>query len=168
VNQATLIQTQQSKMLPTCLRESNCSLEVECFGLLGSVSMLRLLKDANIMGGELNVAQGIDEISRMIGELTAYIHEHRHGVANLSMKMDGLNLDISKQMNALETKLTARMDAAHAQMEERIKKLEEERIRNDTTRGLLTSLVNSRATGWIVAGVSAVIAWVNGWLHLPR
>lgn len=51
----------------------------------------------------------LDEISSAIGELRAYVHEHRHSSDNLSMKFDGLALDIAKRVEALELRLGMRI-----------------------------------------------------------
>ncbi len=51
----------------------------------------------------------LDEISMKIGELTSYTHQHRHEVANVSAKLDGLALDIAKRVEALEIRLGMRI-----------------------------------------------------------
>lgn len=58
----------------------------------------------------------LDEISQKLGELTAYTHEHRHGVNNLSQKFDALAIDLVKRVEALDTKMTVRIDEIHSKL----------------------------------------------------
>ena len=92
----------------------------------------------------------LDEISMKLGELTAYNHEHRHGVSNLSMKMDGLSVDVSRQIAALEAKLTVRMEESHTGLSARIAALETESNRRAGATGLAGVLLKSPALGWLV------------------
>ena len=48
----------------------------------------------------------LDEISRAIGRVDAYVHEFRHGTSNLSSKMDGMELQNSKRHETLKIELT--------------------------------------------------------------
>ena len=108
----------------------------------------------------------LDEISLKLGELTAYTHEHRHGVANLSMKMDGLSLDVAKQIAALEAKMTVRLDESHTSLSSRITALEAERNRRDGATNILGLVLKSPAIGWLVGAVISAWAILNGKVHL--
>jgi hypothetical protein len=65
------------------------------------------------------VSGQLDEISMKIGELTGYCHEHRHDVANVSTKLDGLALDIAKRVEALEIRLGMRISTLEQLQQER-------------------------------------------------
>jgi hypothetical protein len=115
----------------------------------------------------------LDEISLKIGELAAYTHEHRHGVNNLSAKFDALALDIVKRVEALDTKMTLRIDevvkaltSELAAANLRINALEAER---DRQQGALSAW-RWIAEKWPFAALgtilAAVIAWANGKLSL--
>jgi hypothetical protein len=125
----------------------------------------------------------LDEISQKIGELTAYTHEHRHGVNNLSAKFDALALDIAKRVEALDTKMTVRIDevvkslsadnlALSARLSEennklavRVAKLEDLRSRQDAQLGVWKWIVDKWPFAALAALLSSVIAWANGKLH---
>jgi uncharacterized protein YoxC len=107
----------------------------------------------------------LDEISQKIGELTAYTHEHRHGVNNLSAKFDALALDIVKRVEALDTKMTIRIDevvtsltARNEALAHRVESLERERERDRGMRGALDWVFKSPLIGWLVALIGFVVA----------
>jgi hypothetical protein len=101
----------------------------------------------------------LDEISRMLGELSAYVHEGRHGVNNLSTKFDALALDIAKRVETTKTELLVRFDT----MERRVAALEETAARNKGARNLAAWLLQSPLIGWIAAGAMAFVAlWKSG------
>ena len=58
----------------------------------------------------------LDEISLRIGELSGYVHEHRHGVNNLSAKFDAVALDMTRRVEALDVKMTIRIDEINANL----------------------------------------------------
>lgn len=100
----------------------------------------------------------LDEISQKIGELTAYTHEHRHGVNNLSAKFDALALDIVKRVEALDVKMTLRIDevvksltAENAALSTRVETLEAEARREEGRRGVLQWMLRSPVIGWLAA-----------------
>jgi hypothetical protein len=99
--------------------------------------------------------QGLDEVSRMIGELSAYMHEGRHGVNNLSTKFDALAIDIAKRVEAMRTELSIRLDG----MDARIAALEATADQNRGAKNLVTWFLQSPLIGWIAAGVMLAVAW---------
>jgi ribosomal protein L16 Arg81 hydroxylase len=86
----------------------------------------------------------LDQISERLGELAAYTHEHRHGVNNLSQKFDALALDVTKRMEAFDTKVTVRMDeiyrtltAENVVLKARVEVLETAKHQQDGAWGLV-------------------------------
>jgi hypothetical protein len=110
--------------------------------------------------------QKLEDISYQLGQLAAYVHEHRHGVNNLSMKMDGLSIDVAKQIAALEAKMTIRIDEGYNALSTRLTALETDRNRRDGAAGMLVGILRSPAIGWLVGG--ATFAWgvLSGRIHL--
>ena len=51
----------------------------------------------------------IDDISAAIGEIRAYVHEHRYSTAQLSQKFDTLPVSFRKDLVAMEAKLTSQI-----------------------------------------------------------
>jgi ribosomal protein L16 Arg81 hydroxylase len=111
----------------------------------------------------------LDEISQKLGELTAYTHEHRHGVNNLSQKFDALALDVARRVEALDTKMTLRTDEIHRALtaenvllQARVKVLEDEKSRREGAMGAVNWLLRN----WpIILGfltLVAVILAANG------
>lgn len=100
----------------------------------------------------------LDEISRMIGELSAYVHEGRHGVNNLSTKFDALALDIAKRVETMKTEISLRLDT----MDRRIALLEGVEAQRKGERGAVAWIVQSPLVGWIVGGAVAVWAVITG------
>lgn len=100
----------------------------------------------------------LDEISRMLGELSAYVHEGRHGVNNLSTKFDALALDIAKRVEIMRGELSMRLDA----MDGRIAALEEAAARTRGAKGLATWFLQSPLIGWLVAAALFAAAWWKG------
>lgn len=95
----------------------------------------------------------LDEVSRMIGELSAYVHEGRHGVNNLSVKFDALALDIAKRVETVGEQLGLRLDA----MDRRIAKLEAKSNEEKGARGVIGWILRSPLIGWLAA-LAVVIA----------
>ncbi len=108
----------------------------------------------------------LDEISLKLGELAAYTHEHRHGVANLSAKLDGLGVDVAKQIAVLEARMTARIDDIHQNHGERLAALEAERNRRDGASSIIALILKSPAVGWLVGVAGAAWAVLSGKLQL--
>ena len=86
----------------------------------------------------------LDEISEKLGELTAYTHEHRHGVNNLSQKFDALALDLVRRVEALDVKMTVRIDevvkmltAENVVLQARVDALEIDKQRRDGALSLV-------------------------------
>lgn len=112
----------------------------------------------------------LDEISQKIGELTAYTHEHRHGVNNLSAKFDALALDIVRRVEALDTKMTIRIDevvktltAENGALSARVALLEAAAEREKGMRGTVHWILHSPLVGWLVAlAVFFLGLWARG------
>lgn len=100
----------------------------------------------------------LDEISRMLGELSAYVHEGRHGVNNLSTKFDALAIDIAKRVETMRTELSVRLDA----MDGRIAALEETAARDRGARGAIGWFLHSPVIGWLGGFAIAVWAILSG------
>jgi hypothetical protein len=99
--------------------------------------------------------QQLDEISRSIGAVEAYIHENRHGVTNLSMKIDALSLDVAKRVDELKHSLSADIEG----LKRRLDALEAANARRE---GAVTMLNMIRSWGpWIVALVASVAAFFS-------
>lgn len=89
-------------------------------------------------------ATGLDEVSRQLGELAAYIHEHRHGVNNLNMKFDALSLDLAKRVEGLDIKIAGQISELGGTLSRRIEVIEDrlddlESV-NDERRGTVGTL----------------------------
>lgn len=107
----------------------------------------------------------LDEISLRIGELSGYIHEHRHGVNNLSQKFDAVALDMTRRVEALDVKMTIRIDEINANL---TSKLEVANARigvlesiNDQEKGaknLAVLVLQSPALAWLVAAIGFLVA----------
>lgn len=91
----------------------------------------------------------------MIGELSAYMHEGRHGVNNLSTKFDALALDIAKRVEAMRTELSIRLDG----MDARIAVLEATDAQTKGAKNLVTWVLQSPLIGWIAAGFLLLAGW---------
>ena len=111
----------------------------------------------------------LDEISATLGELRAYMHEHRHGVANLGMKFDGLVVDLTRRMEALDTKMTVRIDEIHrglasdlASATARIALLEKAEAKRDGATGLFTWVFANWPSVVGMVGVCLLVLKVNG------
>lgn len=102
--------------------------------------------------------KGLDEISRMLGELSAYVHEGRHGVNNLSTKFDALALDIAKRVEGMKAELSVRLDA----MDKRLTDLEATNAKEAGARGVVGWIIQSPVIGWLVAAALFVAAWWKG------
>jgi hypothetical protein len=110
--------------------------------------------------------QKLEDISYQLGQLAAYVHEHRHGVNNLSMKMDGLSIDVAKQIAALEAKMTIRIDEGYAALSTRLSALEAEKNRRDGASSVIISIMRSPAIGWLVGGATFMWGVLTGRIHL--
>lgn len=110
----------------------------------------------------------IDDISAAIGEIRAYIHEHRHSSANLSAKFDALPILIRKGVAELELKLTQQikeLDANHAARLETETRVIKADVKAFETRVNALEAVNDRRNGamgladWTIK--SPVFAWIS-------
>jgi hypothetical protein len=113
-----------------------------------------------------SAAGKLDEISLRIGEMSGYIHEHRHGVNNLSLKFDAMQIDVARRVEALDAKMTVRIDEINTTLNTRldaamarIEMLEGIRNRQDGARGIIIWLLQSPLVGWIAAAALFFSAW---------
>ena len=107
----------------------------------------------------------LDEISEALGELRGtvkgiekYVHEERHGVRNLSQKMDGLGAQITREIAAVEARIEIRFEAMSA----RVALLEERRAKEEGARSFAVAVVQSPLIGWLFAAGVALAAWWKG------
>jgi hypothetical protein len=118
----------------------------------------------------------LDEISSAIGEIRAYVHEGRHGINNLSQKMDGFEVSSSKRHNALKLELSNQLEKGMDQLERgldsvradlagiasRVAKLEETGHRQEGQISVGKWLLEKWPFGVLFVALSAFIAWANG------
>jgi len=97
----------------------------------------------------------LDQISEAIGELKGsvkaveqYVHEGRHGVNNLSQKIDAMRVSIGKDIAAVEAKMDARLTA-----------LERAAERETGAKNIAVWFLQSPLIGWLAAGIMLFIAW---------
>lgn len=95
----------------------------------------------------LQRGNGFDQISMMFGELKGsvaeiekYVHEGRHGINNLSQKLDGMAVRLAADLAAVE----ARMDS-------RLRKLEESAAGDQRARNITTVILQSPVVAWLFA-----------------
>lgn len=118
----------------------------------------------------------LDEISEAIGEIRGtvagierYIHEERHGVRNLSQKVDGIGALISREVASAKAEINAniattveRIEARMQTIDDRVSMLETKRQREEGARGLAVWFLQSPLVGWIAAALLAFVAWWKG------
>lgn len=100
----------------------------------------------------------LDQISEAIGELKGsvksiekYIHEERHGLRNLSQKVDAIGTLITREIAAVEARIDVQIEAMNA----RLAAVETAQARQAGERGLLVAFLKSPVVGWLVgAGVT--------------
>lgn len=108
----------------------------------------------------------LDEISLRIGELSGYVHEHRHGVNNLSAKFDAVALDMTRRVEALDVKMTIRIDEINANLttkleaaNARIGALESIQDQQKGARNLASWLLQSPVVAWLAALAGLIAAF---------
>lgn len=95
----------------------------------------------------------LDEISKAIGSIEAYVHEHRHGVNNLSMKMDALSLDFARKVEELKAAISTDIEG----IKRRLDLLEDA---NERRIGAVATLNTIRLWApWLAALMAAVAAF---------
>ena len=111
----------------------------------------------------------LDEISLRIGELSGYVHEHRHGVNNLSAKFDAVALDMTRRVEALDVKMTIRIDEINANLttkleaaNARIGALESIQDQQKGARKLASWLLQSPLVAWLAALAGLIAAYWSG------
>jgi uncharacterized protein YoxC len=108
----------------------------------------------------------LDEISKSIGSIEAYIHENRHGVNNLSMKIDALSLDVAKRVEEVKTAVASDIEKLKSSLSSDIeglkRRLDALEAANARREGAVTMLNMIRSWGpWIVALVASVAAFFS-------
>jgi|GEM_PF-6408512 len=108
----------------------------------------------------------LDEISLRIGELSGYVHEHRHGVNNLSAKFDAVALDMTRRVEALDVKMTIRIDEINANLttkleaaNARIGALESIQDQQKGARNLAFWVLRSPVIAWLAALTGLIAAF---------
>jgi hypothetical protein len=102
----------------------------------------------------------LDSISMMLGELKGsvegiekYVHEGRHGVNNLSQKVEALGTRITRDIAAVEGRIEGRIKA----MDDRLIALERVQQEQTGAKNLAAWILQSPLIGWIAAGILAFI-----------
>ncbi|HEX8415123.1 MAG TPA: hypothetical protein VF637_14750 [Sphingomicrobium sp.] len=105
----------------------------------------------------------IDEMSRAIGRIDAYVHEFRHGTNNVSMKIDGLEVASAKRHDNLKIEVTSQIkqavDAMRAEIAEvakRVAALEAIEYRRAGATNFLSKVPNW--ISFVIATCSALTA----------
>lgn len=121
----------------------------------------------------MSEARSIDDISATLGELRAYIHEHRHTANNLSQKFDALDAHVGRRIEASEVRITAsiaQLKSEHsndiAKLAARLAILEATDLRRDGASNALAAVIKSPVVGWLVGAATAVWAVLTGKVHL--
>lgn len=111
----------------------------------------------------------LDEISEAIGELKGsvkviekYIHDERHGVNNLSQKIDGLAVSIGRDIAAVKAEIEVKIEAIGG----RVGALEAVRMQQMGASNAMLAILKSPAIGWLVG--AAITAWaiLTGKVHI--
>lgn len=101
----------------------------------------------------------LDHISEAIGEVRAYVHEGRHGINNLSQKVDALRVGISKDIAAVEARMEVRFEA----FEKRLRAIEDDGVKTTTQKNALAAILQSPIIGGIVGSLitwgAILVAW---------
>ena len=103
-------------------------------------------------------AHKLDEISERLGELGAYIHEHRHSANNLALKFDALGIRISKDIAAMEAKLETKLMI----LEQRVRQLELDGAKDVGGKHVVTWVLQSPLITWLFAAAAVAWAWFGG------
>lgn len=108
----------------------------------------------------------LDQISEAIGELKGsvksvekYVHEGRHGVNNLSQKVDAMRVGIGKDMAAVEAKVDAKIDAFISETNKRLAAVEAVLQQQAGAKNLAVTFLQSPLVAWLFA--IAVVAWTT-------
>lgn len=106
----------------------------------------------------------LDQISEAIGELKGsvkaietYVHEGRHGVNNLSQKVDGLGVQIGRDVAALKAELRVDIEA----LSNRVRALEDSQNKQTGAKSLVVWFLQSPLVAWISAAVLFVAAMLT-------
>jgi hypothetical protein len=107
----------------------------------------------------------LDEISEAIGRLSGqvesldrYTHEREHGINNLSQKVEGLGVRITRDIASLEGRIEGRIKT----MDDRLIALEAANQRQAGAKSLGAFVLQSPLIGWLAAVALFVAAWWKG------
>lgn len=122
------------------------------------------------MPGQLDqISEAIGEIRGTVAAIERYIHEERHGVRNLSQKVEGLSSQFSRDIAAAKGEIGAslataieRVEARIHTIDERVAILERTKERETGARGLIAWLLQSPLVGWMFAAAVLVATWWKG------
>ena len=105
-----------------------------------------------------------DSNTMILGELRGQTRELVHSVNNLSTKFDALTREVIG-LSSLAADI-GELKATVAGQAKRIEELEAEKNRTDGAKGIIATLLNSKALGWLVG--AAVSAWfvLTGRVHI--
>lgn len=109
--------------------------------------------------GQLDqISEAIGEVRGKINAIDRYVHEWRHGVNNISQKVDGLGVKIAGDIAALRAEIRTDLDT----LGERVAKLEAARQQEAGARGIIDWMLKSPLIGWIAAAFLVFAAWWKG------
>ena len=113
--------------------------------------------------GQLDqISEAIGEVRGKIDGIERYVHEWRHGVNNVSQKVDGLGVKIAGDLAGLRAEIRADLDTLGA----RVAKLEASDIRADTQKNTVSAILQSPIIGGVVGSIitwaAILIAWWKG------
>jgi len=125
--------------------------------------------------GQLDqISEAIGEIRGTVAGIERYIHEERHGVRNLSQKVDGLSAQLSRDLAAAKGEIAASLSTAIERVEARIQTIDDrvtvlERLgeRESGARGVLKTIFESPLLAWLFAGAVAVWTYLKSQGRAP-
>lgn len=122
---------------------------------------------------------GGSSLDMVIGEVRGQLREMIHNVNNISQKQDALfdkivalagtpadlaAFKVSTATNIAEIKTSSAAEVAS--IKGRLDVVEAEKLKREGAVGVIQTVLNSRAFGWIVGGVTTVYFLISGKLHL--
>lgn len=105
------------------------------------------------------ISAEIGELKGMLKSVEKYVHEARHDGNNLSQKIDGLRVSISKDIAGVEARMEVRFEA----FEKRLRDLEASRLQADTQKRTAVSILQSPIVGGIVGSILTWAALFFAW-----
>lgn len=105
----------------------------------------------------------LDDISVAIGRIEEYIRSNRHGVTNLSAKMDGVAAQVSKDLAVFKENI----DGEFKSVKERISSLELASAKNDGQKTVWYWIAQSPIVAWLLALLTMSLAYINAHFGAP-